>query len=409
MSSEPNFVRLATASGLSNLGDGVFQIALPLVALGITRDPGAFASVTLVGRLPWLLFSLQAGALADRLDRRRTMTTVNIARAVLIGGLAVVVRAGVDDLWLLYVVAFCLGVGETLFDTAAQSILPNIVVDHELLAAANSRLFAIELTANQFVGPPLGGLIAGLTITGALTSSAIVYAAAALVLALVVGDFRPVRVAAPARLRTDVAEGIRYLLHHRLLRTLAIVVGISNLASTATFSVVALYAVRPGPLALSGTGFGFLLATLAVGSVVGTVFVERIERRIGRRGALLLASASFGVSPLVLAATASVPWIAIAFLVGSGLNVGWNVVTVSLRQRLVPDHLLGRVNATYRLLAWGTMPIGAALGAAVGSRYGITAVFWTSAALSAVCFAIVVLGVTRRVLEMVARPDGLVG
>src|SRR5262245_12047982 len=110
---------MVTSSGLSNLADGVFVVALPLVALGITRDPSAFAGVTLASRLPWLLFALPAGALADRLDRRRTMVRVDIGRAALIAALAALVATGNDELWALYVVSFALGVGETLFDTAA--------------------------------------------------------------------------------------------------------------------------------------------------------------------------------------------------------------------------------------------------------------------------------------------------
>lgn len=162
------FTRLAVAAGCSNLADGVFQIALPLVALGITRDPGAFASVTLVGRLPWLLFALPAGALADRLDRRRTMALVNGGRVVLIGALAALVATDHEGLWALYVVGFALGVGETLFDTASQSILPSVVADKDRLAAANGRLYAIEMATNQFIGPPLGGLIVAASAAAAL-------------------------------------------------------------------------------------------------------------------------------------------------------------------------------------------------------------------------------------------------
>ncbi len=399
MSRRDNFARLASAAGLSNLADGVFQITLPLVALGITRDPAAFASVTVIGRLPWLLFSLPAGALADRLDRRRTMALVNLGRAVMIGGLAVVVAAGLEELWLLYLVAFGLGVGETMFDTAAQSILPNVVDDPSRLSKANGRLYAIELTANQFIGPPIGGLIAGVALAGALASSAAAYALAAAFLVLLVGSFRPTREAAPTRLRSDIAEGVRYLARHRLLRTLAICVGISNLSSTATFAVFPLYAVEPGPMGLSAGGFGLLIATLAAGSVVGSLVVARIEQRVGRRRTLLLAASTFSVLPLVLAVTSSVPWVAIAFLLASGLNVGWNVITVSLRQRIVPDHLLGRVNAGYRLLAWGTMPIGAALSGVLGGRWGLDAVFWTSATLGALCFPVVFFVVTDGALS----------
>ena len=310
-----NFARLATASGLSNLADGVFQITLPLVALGITRDPAAFASVTLVGRLPWLLFSLPAGALADRLDRRRTMTLVDLGRALLIGGLAAVVAAGLEELWLLYVVAFGLGVGETLFDTAAQSILPNVVDDPSRLSAANGRLYAIELTANQFVGPPLGGLDRRGHASPALSPGApAAYALAAGVLLLLVGHFRPVREPGRPRLRTDIAEGVRYLARHRLLRTLAVCVGISNLASTATFAVFPLYAVEPGPMGLSGVGFGLLLTTLAVGSVIGSLVAHASSAASAAGGRCCSPPAIVPVFSLVPALTSSVAWIAVGVL-----------------------------------------------------------------------------------------------
>ncbi len=388
VASNRNFWRLLTASALSNLADGIFQIALPLVALGITRDPGAFAAVTLVGRLPWLLFSLPAGALADRLDRRRTMVRVDVARMLLIALLALVVATGHEELWVLYVVAFALGVGETLHDTAAQSILPNVVAS-ERLSWANSRLYAVELAANQFVGPPIGGLLAAAALAGALSASAVGYALAALALVLLVGRFRPERESAAASLRADIAEGVRYLARHRLLRTLALCVGISNLASTATFSVFPLYAVDPGPMGLSSAGFGLLLTTLAAGALVGSFFVEPLERHLGRGRTLLLAAATFPLFGLVAAVTDSAVLIGLAFFVGMALTFSWNVITVSLRQRIVPDRLLGRVNAGYRLLAWGTMPLGAALAGIIGRRYGVTTVFWTSAALSAICIPLV--------------------
>jgi MFS family permease len=383
-----NFRRLLTASGLSNLADGVFQITLPLVALGITREPGAFAAVTLVGRLPWLLVALPAGALADRLDRRRTMVQVDLARALVITSLAVVVGAGRQELWMLYVVAFVLGVGETLHDTAAQSILPN-VVEPDRLARANSRLYAVELTANQFVGPPIGGLLAAATLAGALSASAVGYGLAAVALTLLVGRFRPVRSTTPPSLRADIADGVSYLARHRLLRTLAVCVGLSNLASTATMAVFPLYAVAPGPMDLSPAGYGLMLAAFAAGALVGSFLVEPIERHLGRRRTMLLATATFPIFSVAPALTANAVVVAAAFFVGSALSIGWNVITVSLRQRIVPDHLLGRVNAGYRLLAWGTMPIGAALGGFVGQRFGLTAVFWMSAAISATCIPLV--------------------
>ena len=401
------FHRLVTASAASNLADGALLTVMPLVALSITRDPGAFATVTLVGRLPWLLVALPAGALNDRLDRRITMVRVNAARVALIGALALVVAMGRQELWMLYLVAFALGVGETFYDTAAQSIVPSLVPDHRRLERANSRLYAVEVTANQFVGPALGGLIAGIALTGGLSASAAAYLLATIALATIVGNYRPVAPGAgKTRLRTDIVEGVRYLAHHPLLRALAVCVGVSNLASTAMFAVFPLFAIAPGPMGLDGAGFGLLLASLAAGSVCGSFLVEPIVRRLGPRRALLFAMAGQPVMAVVPAVTSSALWIAAAFATSGAIVIGWNVLTVSLRQRIVPDHLLARVNAGYRLMAWGTMPIGAAIGGFVAERFGLTAVFWTTAALSALCLPIILSQVTSaRLAEAEGQSD----
>jgi MFS family permease len=400
----PAFRRLVAASGSSNLADGMFQIALPLVALGITRDPAAFASVTLVGRLPWLLFALPAGALADRLDRRRTMLLVSLARALLIGLLGVVVAQGWEELWILYVVAFTLGVGETLFDTAAQSVLPGIVDDPDGLARANGRLYAVELTANQFVGPPLGGVVAGIALAAALFASSGAYLVAAVALAVLTGRFRPERTGPPTRIRTDIREGLGYLFGHRVLRTLAICVGISNLAFTAQFAVFPLFAVEPGPMGLGAAGYGLLLTAMAIGSLAATPLVEWFELRVGRRRSLLVSLLLFPIGPAVPALTASVPANVLAALVVGFVLVLWNVITVTYRQRVVPDGLLGRVNAGYRLLAWGTMPLGAALGGALAATIGLQGTFAVCAALGLLCLPIAARGVGPTDLDVPAPP-----
>jgi MFS family permease len=397
MGSSP-FWRLVTASGLSNLADGVFLVALPLVTLGVTRDPAAFASVTLVGRLPWLFFALPAGALADRLDRRRTMTLVNLGRAALIGALAAVVSGGWEELWMLYLAAFALGCGETLFDTAAQSILPGVVADPDLLAKANGRLYVVELTANQFIGPPLGGLLAGLALAGALGASAGAYLVAAGVLLLLVGNFRPERTGPKTRIRTDIVEGVRYLAGHRVLRTLALCTGLSNLASMAFGAIFPLFAVDPGPMHLSGGAFGILLTTGAVGAVIGSLVADPIERRLGRTRTLALSMVLFPIFMVAPAITTSVWWVGAAGVL-AGTSVVWNVITVSLRQRIAPDALLGRVNAGYRLLAWGSMPLGAALGGVLGDVIGLRSTFWVAGALNLLCVPLLYSGVSDRGIE----------
>ncbi|MGY6501167.1 MAG: MFS transporter [Acidimicrobiales bacterium] len=392
------FSRLVTASACSNLADGVFQVALPLVALGLTRDPAAFAAVSLVGRLPWLLVALPAGAYADRLDRRRTMVVANVARAVLLGLLTVLVAADAHTMWSLYLVAFGLGVAEVFFDTAAQSIVPNIV-PADRLTSANARLYAVELTANQFVGPPLGGVLVAVAATLALGLSAGAYALGAVLLLVVAGAFRPRRDGPPTRVRTDIVEGVRYLVGHRVLRVLAVCTGLTNLAFTATFSVFALYVVSPGPVGLSEAGFGLLLVAPAVGSLAGTVVVDRVVRRVGRTAALSVSILLGTALPLAPALSAEVVALALGGAVSGIAIVVWNVVTVSLRQRIAPDALLGRVNAGYRLVAWGSMPVGAALGGVVGSAYGVRSVFWASVVLSVLCLPLLLTVVSDEVLS----------
>jgi len=373
-----NYWRVLGASAASNLADGVFFIVLPLLAVQLTKSPILIAGVAIAGRLPWLFFVLIAGALADRLDRRTTMRNVQVFRVAVLAGLAALAVVDGLSLPILYAVALALGIGETLFDTAAQSILPSIV-EKDQLAAANGRLYGVELVMNQFVGPPLGGLIIGLSVPLALGGSAIGYALAAIGLTLVVGKFRPVRTGPPTRLTADIAEGMRYLWRSRVLLTLAVMVGVMNLSFTAAGAVFVLYAVSPGPMGLSAPEFGVLLTTFAAGSVVGSFIAARLERRFGRVPLLFACVLLTSLAAAVPAFTTNAIAIGASFVLSGMFVVVWNVITVSLRQRIVPDHLLGRLNSAYRLFAWGTQPIGALLGGVIGEVFGLRAVFLLAA------------------------------
>jgi MFS family permease len=397
MSLGRTYAKLWAASAFANLADGVFQVALPLLAVQLTRSPLLIAGVTLAARLPWLLMSLVAGALADRLDRRQMMVRVNLARTVLLGGLALAVATGVATLPLVYAVALLLGVAETLFDTSAQSLLP-AVVGRDDLSRANSRLYAVELVANMFVGPPLGGLLAALALAAALAVPAAAYLAGAACLALIAGSFRPVRQGPPTRLRDDIAEGVRFIWRHPVLRPLAFMLGVQNLAATAWYSVFVLFAVAPGPMGLSQAGFGTLLTSLGVGALLGTWLAVPVERRLGRVRTLALSVVLGGGALLVPVVTTDAVAIGASLAVGGLQMVLWNVVTVSLRQRISPDHLLGRVNAGYRLVGWGTMPLGALLGGLVAETLGMRVVF----ALAAGAVLVLLVGfrfVTEAVIE----------
>lgn len=392
-----NYRRLWSASAASNLADGVFRVALPLLALRLTRSPAAVAGVAFAGRLPWLLFALHAGALADRLDRRRTMTLVNIGRGAVIVTLGALAWADAVAIPVLFTVAFALGIGETLFDTAAQSMMPS-VVDRDQLSRANGRLYAVELSMNQFIGPPLGGVIAGVAIAWAFMGSGGAYLLAAGALMLLRGSFRPARTGPPVRLRADIAEGLRYLWRNDLLRTLALMVGAMNLISSGIDALLPLFAVAPGPLGLSEVGFGVLWAAGGVGSVLGSVAADRVARVLGRGRLLLVNAFVFALVPIALASTSSAVLVGAAFVAVGASGMMWNVVTVSLRQAIVPDHLLGRVNSAYRLLAWGTLPAGAAIagvGAELIGARGVFAVF----AIAAIPLVLPILRLTDVTIE----------
>jgi MFS family permease len=370
----PNFRRAMVASGFANLADGVFQVALPLLAVQLTRSPLLIAGVTVAARLPWLLLSLPAGALADRLDRRQTMIRVNLVRTVLLGALAAAVAADLATLPLLYAVALLLGAAETLFDTSAQSLLPALV-PHDQLTRANSRLYAVELVANVFAGPPLGGLLAGVALAAAFGLPAAAYLVGAACLALIAGSFRPLREGPPTRLRDDIAEGVRFLFRHPVLRPLAIMLGVENMAFTAYTAVFVLYAVTPGPMGLSETGYGILTAAVGVGALLGTWLAVPAERRLGRVRTLVVSLLLSAGGLVVPAVTANPPLVGASMVVTGVSMVLWNVVTVSLRQRISPDRLLGRVNAGYRLVGWGTMPLGALAGGLLAEALGLRATF----------------------------------
>jgi MFS family permease len=381
MSLGRNFTKALVASGFANLADGVFQVALPLLAVQLTRSPLLIAGVAIAARLPWLVAPV-AGALADRLDRRQTMVRVNLVRTVLLGGLALAVAADLASLALLYAVAVLLGLAETMFDTSAQSLLPAIVARGDL-TRANSRLFAVELVANTFVGPPLGGLLAAAGLALAFGMPAAAYLVGAGCLALMAGSFRAAGAVAagPTRLRDDIAEGLRFVWRHPVLRPLAVMLGLQNMAFSATYSILVLFAVAPGPMGLSKAGFGVLLAMLGVGSLVGTWLAVPVERRLGPVPTLAVSVVVSAVFLAVPVFTAD-PVLVGTWQVASGVAmVLWNVVTVSLRQRITPDRLLGRMNAAYRLVGWGTMPLGAALGGALAETLGLRAAFAVAAAV----------------------------
>jgi MFS family permease len=366
---------------LSNLADGVFGVALPLIAIQYTQSPTLIAGLALAGNLPWLVFALQAGAISDRKDRRRVMFSANVLRGLLLLVLAAMVALDAATIWALYVVVFLAGIAETLYDTSAQSILPQ-VVGRTLLPRANSRLYAAELTANEFVGPPLGGFLVTIGAGLVLAGSGSVWLLAALVLLLLRGSYKTDHDGSTT-MRADVAEGLRFLRHHRVLRNMALLTGVGNFAGTAAWSVFVLFAVGSGSaMGLTEPQYGLLMTATAIGAFVGTFIAEFTQRRLGRSRTLILMIVTISASIAAPAFTTN-PWIIGAFSAFGGLTIVMgNIVMVSLRQRVTPDRLLGRVNSAYRMLAWGLMPLGALFGGFFTDWFGFEALFAVAGLIS---------------------------
>jgi MFS family permease len=395
-----NYRKLWTASAISNLGDGVRWTALPLLGASITHDPAKIAAIDLFSTLPWFLFALIAGALVDRWDKRMAMAIANGIRFLLVLGLALGTLWGNESLVLLYVIGFLLGCSETIFDNSAQTILPAIVRKDQL-EKANGRLYAAEIINNQFAGPPLGGFLFAAAAAAPFFLDSASFLISALLIAVLVGSFRSPRdeASGPTTIRKDIAEGLKWLWNHRLIRTLAIMLGIWNGVSMAGFAIFVLYALEV--LGLNEVGYGVLLGASTVGSLVGSMAASRLSK--AGAGTTLIAMVLLGaLSSLGIGLSSSAIVVGLMSAIFGFTSVVWNVITVSLRQAIIPSRLLGRVNSVYRLLGWGSMPIGAAIGGVMGQTLGLRSPFFMQTIIL-VIMAIMVLPIINNKTIAAAR------
>ena len=384
------FRRLWAASTVSSLGDGMYLAALPLLAATVTRDPLAVSVVTFAGWLPWLLFALPAGALVDRLDRRRVMWTVDAARALVVGALTVAVLAGWASIPLLAVAGFLVGAGQTLFENAAQAMVVAVAGrDPRRLERANGQLVASLTVGQQLIGPPAGSAAFALAPWLPFLADAVSFGASASLVAAINGQFQPEATPEPHRpvpapptvriLRAEIAEGLRFLFGHRLLRACVLLVSASNLAFMAGEAVLVLFATEE--LGLGSRGYGLLLAAVALGGLPGSLLAARVGGRVPP-GTVIVGGVLVGAVVMACFGLATDPWAAGAAYAATGAVWGvWNVTLLSLRQAVVPDRLMGRVVGAVRLIGFGSIPVGALLGGLVARALGLRAPFLLGAAV----------------------------
>jgi len=399
--SNANFWKVWSATSFSNLGDGLYQILFPLLAIRLTTSPSLVAGVSLMLSLPWLIFALQAGSIVDRSDRRKVMLWVTGLRFFVLLILTLAVITKFASLPLLYAAALLLGIGETLVDTALTSIVPS-VVPKDRLNWANAKITAAQTLTNTFIGPPLAGYLAGISFALATGSSTLLYLVAALALMSMRGRFASSSQAdAKTRKRgwDHITEGIHFLWKSRLIRDLTLFTASMNLFWAGWGALLVLYAVKPGPMGLGEFEYGLLLTAMAVGGLLGSLLCERIQKIFGTRNALVLDF--LGTIALVgIPALTTNPFAVggAAFLAGFGASV-WVILVSSIRQRLVPGALLGRVYSASRFISWGVGPLGVALAGLVAEIWNIRTMFAIGGIVNVCLLFLFVKSISSRMLE----------
>ncbi|MGH3519269.1 MAG: MFS transporter [Haloechinothrix sp.] len=363
---------LLSSSAMSNLGDGMGKVAFPLLAATLTREPILIAGLAATQFLPWLLFALLAGALVDRVDRRKAMLVANGTRAVAIGLMAALVYADLVSIWVIYAAALLVGTAETVADSAANVIVPS-VVERGRLESANSKLQSAEIVGQTFLGGPIGSVTFALFAAFPFLLNSAAFGLAAVLLLGMAGTYEPKgrsdgRPIAPRNLRADLADGIHWLRGSPLLTRLVIIAGLLALTSEFAQAQLVLYALED--LDLNEAAFGLFAFVGGIGGLLGAAVAPRLIQMFSRRSMLAVGIVAAGLGFGGMGLTANAIVAALLFGLFAAAIVTVNVILATLRHMLVPNELLGRVLGVWRTVVWGAVPVGALIGGVLTEVFG---------------------------------------
>ncbi|WP_405372333.1 MULTISPECIES: MFS transporter [unclassified Microbacterium] len=392
-----DFRWLLASSWTSNVGDGIALAASPLLIASMTDSPVLVASGAIMQFLPWLLFGLHAGAIADRVDRRVLIMVANGTRALVLVALCAFLLTGVANIWVVLVVAFVYGCAEVFVDTTSSTLLPMMVKKADL-GIGNARLQAGFLVANQFGGPPLGAFLFAV---GSFWPFAVQALAVALAVVLI-SRIATTRVPVPDRPRTavhtDIREGVRWLWRNPPVRTLVIIILTFNITWAAPWGVLVLYAtdyLQMGPV-----GYGALTTASAIGGLLSTVSFGWLERRFTFTALMRVCLSAEVLMHLAFALTTSGAVAFVIMIAFGAYAFVWATISTTVRQRLVPHELQGRIASVNMVGVFGGLVIGQALGGVIAQIWGLTGPWW----FAFVGAALTLLLVWRPISHIAAAP-----
>jgi MFS family permease len=371
-----SYWKLFASSTISNLGDGMVVAAGPLLALSLTNDSRLIAAVTFAAMLPWLILSLPAGVYLDRHDRKIIMFRANLVRGVVFAFIAVSTATNHLNIYILIAASAIAGICELFYDMSSQAILPAIV-DQDSLEVANSRLYISQIISNGFVGLPLGAWIFVFASSAPFAVNALVLIVAALLIrSIKVRSISGNVVKPQTAFSTELLQGLSWLWKHDLLRTLAIMLGAANMCGMFAQAVFVKFA--RDELGLGARAFGILLAFISVGSILGGLIGELVSKKLGATTAIISAYVVFSLSDVIPGLFPEIWAVALSGIVMAIAGTTWNVITVSMRQRLIPPELFGRVNSVYRFIGTGSTAFGALIGGQIAFSFGLRATYLAS-------------------------------
>jgi MFS family permease len=370
----PSFNRLWSASLASNLADGIFKTSAPLLAATLTKDPIVISLMAALVMLPWLLFAIPIGGIVDRIDRRLLLASANAVRFLMAAYLATMIALDLITIPVLYFVVFVFGIAEVLYDTTAQSMIPQIL-EPKNLERGNARLEIGAVTVGEFIGAPISGILFAVAIAIPFFVGGAGVLVAGILVLTIPGNFKKLMKLnenqapmAQTKFWSDIRFGIGYLYNHKVLLKLVLFTSTLGFFWAATGSTMVLFLTQT--LEVTPAFFGFVFTVPAIGAIIGSITGPKISAKYGRTNVMAFAIVTSSAITVATGLSPTVYFFVAFGLINAITITWWNILLMSSYHQIIPNELFGRIHGTRRTLVWGMMPIGSIAGGVI-AQFGL--------------------------------------